>query len=164
MSATPQIDNAPLCLQAQLWIVEYLETRESLVRGTARVPVIGRRETNIQNDIDAAIDSLGACLYVLPLLPLRFNVNLPGPFVDVGELRIRCIENDTLNTTLPSVYELVEAVVRDLHGLRLQTLAAFSCLTLADGSPVERQADSERLIYDVVFHTRGAYAARLELH
>jgi hypothetical protein len=172
MSAAPDIAGAPLCVAAQLWLVEYLLTRESLVRGTKvdergntvprRVPVIGRRETNIQSDIDQAINELGgACIYVVPMLPLKFNVNLPGPFIDLAEIRIRCIENDTLNTALPSVYELVEAVVRDVCNLTLGTLP-LSQLAPAEPRPVEPVYDTERLIQDVIFHVNGSYAPRIE--
>lgn len=162
MSTAPTIDNSPLCVAAQLWLVEYLLTRDSLLRGTSRVPVLGRRMTNIANDIDQAINELGgACVYVAPLLPLRFNLNLPGPYIDRGEIRVRCIENDTLNSTLPTVHELVEAVARDVTGLTIPNLP-LTALLPPDERPVEQVPDDERLIYDVVFHTSGAYAPRIE--
>lgn len=161
MSSAPDIDTAPLCVAAQLWLVEYLLTRDSLVRGGRRVPVIGRRQTNIQSDIDQAINELGgACIYVPPMLPLRFNVNVPGPLIDLAEIRIRCIENDTLNTELPTVHELVEAVVRDLAHVSLGDLP-LSQLAPAD-RPVEEVSDPERLIYDVLWHVNGAYPPRIE--
>lgn len=160
MSVRPDIASASLCVQAQLFLVEYLNSRDSLLRGTRRVPVLGRRKTNIADDIDAAIAELGACVYVLPMLPVKFNTNVPGPMIDQAEFRIRCIENDALNTELPDVYELIEAIVRDVHGLRVKPLAQFSCLALAD-RPVEQQPD-DRLIFDVIFNARGTYPPRFE--
>jgi len=162
VSDTPTIADAPLCIAVQLWLVDYLNSRDSLVRGARRVPVIGRRLTNIASDIEQAINELGgACIYVAPLLPLKFNVNLPGPYIDLAEIRIRCIENDTLNKELPSVFELVEAVVRDVAGLSLGELP-LSPLLPAEPRPVETIADPELLIQDVIFTVNGAYQPRIE--
>lgn len=163
MSADPALQDAPLCVAVQLWLVDVLSSCDAFVRDTRRVPVIDRRQTNIANDIDQAINELGgACIYVVPLLPTRFNVNVPGPYIDRGEIRVRCIENDTLNTALPSVYELVEAVARELTGRTIPDLP-ISTLFPAEGRPVEQIADDERLIFDVIFEVAGAYPARVDL-
>lgn len=156
MSSVPTVpDNVALAIQA--CAVDTLQAGAEF----DRVPILGRRRTNIQNDIDAAIDALGACIYVLPGLPLKFEVGSGTPYASLYELRVRVIETDTLNTSLPTAYELVEFVVRRLFGQDFAAIEGMSPLLPAEGSPVTPVEDPERVIYDVIWHTSLGYLPRV---
>lgn len=127
----------------------------------ARVPIIGRRETNIQNDIEAAVAALGACIYVFPGLPASFSVGAGAPYADKYRLRVRCIELDVLNTTLPNVHELVEFVVRRMWGQTWTAVEGMNELLPIEGQPVVEIEDPERTIYDVIWETSVGYLPRI---
>ena len=132
-------------------VVARLLTFEAL----AGVPVLGRRKGNITNDIDAALMTLGACLYVQPALSVEVNPNLPGPYVDRLQVRIRAIELPSINSTLPDAYELAEIVLTHLHEANfsgitgLEGINPLTCLS----RPIEEVADPEALFFDITFVT-----------
>ena len=128
------------------------------------VPILGRRETNIANDIEQAINELGgACVYVMPGTPKSFTIGAGAPYADRYELRIRCIENDTLNSTLPPVLVLVEYVLRRLFGQQWpEAVPGMNPLYPAEGQPVVQQPDDARLIWDVVLETSLGLLPRVQ--
>jgi hypothetical protein len=128
----------------------------------AGVPVLGRRETNIANDIEQAINELGgACIYVLPGLPISFLATPGSAYADKYQVRIRCIESDTLNATLPPVQVLVERVVRRLYGRQWTAIEGMNPLMPIEGQAVVQQPDSDRLIYDVIMETSLGFLPRI---
>ncbi|MFA6289941.1 MAG: hypothetical protein WC661_21365 [Opitutaceae bacterium] len=132
-------------------IVAYIGTLEDY----AGVPVIGRRKGVITNDIEAELATLGACLYVFPALPKKINKNLPGPYVEKLQVRIRVIEAPSINSTLPDAYELAEMILVDLTELNLSAvegLAGINPLEPLD-TPIEEVPDDERVLFDITFET-----------
>lgn len=128
------------------------------------VPILGRRVTNIENDIEQAINELGgACIYIPPGLPRRFTLGAGAPYADRYELRVRVIENVTLNQTLPPSQVLVEYVMRRLWGLAWpEAITGMNPLVPIEGEPVAEQPDPERLIFDVIWETSFGYMPRVE--
>lgn len=127
----------------------------------ARVPIIGRRKGNITNDIEAAIAAIGACIYVMPGLPISF-ISSASPVADRYELRIRCIENKAINETLPDCEDLAEFVIRRVYGTDFSAIGLRNPLVFAPGRPVAPQEDGERDVVDVIFETDVAYPPRIE--
>ena len=129
----------------------------------AGVPIIGRRVTNIENDIEQAINELGGtCLYVMPGLPTRFTVGAGAPYADRYELRVRVIENITLNQTLPPAQVLIEYVVRRLWGLQWpEAIPGMNPLLPIEGAAVVEQPDPERVVFDVIWETSFGYLPRI---
>ena len=134
-------------------VVAYLGAREEL----ALVPVLGRRRSNIVNDIQAAINRAGVCVYVFPALPVRLNANNPGPYVDELMVRCRAIEHPTLNVRGPDVYEVVELLLRLLDR---KTFAIPNCNPLwFDANPVQVADEAAELVqWDVVAYTSTGLA------
>lgn len=127
----------------------------------AGVTILGRREKNIVDEIEAAVAQLGACVFVFPGLPVHFLDATP-PYAERYELRVRVIENPALNTTLPDAYELVEYVARRLFGQEWTAIQGMNPLVFAEGRPVAEVSDPERVIYDVIFQTSLGYLPRIE--
>ncbi|MBC8011455.1 MAG: hypothetical protein H7067_15330 [Burkholderiales bacterium] len=148
---------APLSKLLQDTVVSHL----TAIAALAGVPVVGRRKGIITNDIEAAVATIGACLYVFPALPVEVNPNLPGPYVSKLQIRVRAIEAPAINETLPDAYELAEAVLTGLHEANfaavegLEGINPVQCLS----RPIEEIADDERIIFDVTFETSGGLPA-----
>ncbi len=124
-------------------------------------PIIGRRRSNIVNDIESAVAELGACIFVFPGLPVSF-LNTGAPTADRYQLRVRAIENPALNTSLPDVFELVELIVRRLYGKDFDAIGLRNPLVFpSGGNAVADVGDPERLIYDVLFETDAGYLPRI---
>ncbi|MBI5770833.1 MAG: hypothetical protein HZA93_23855 [Verrucomicrobia bacterium] len=115
------------------------------------VTILSRRKGTIAQDIEAALAEVGACIYVLPGLPLHF-LDAQPLVADRYEVRVRAIENPSLNATLPDAYELVELIARRLHGRDYTAIAGMAPLVFAE-RPIVEQSDPERIIHDVVFQT-----------
>lgn len=128
-------------------IVAFLKTIPVL----AGVPVIGRRKGNITNDIEAAVSAIGACIYVFPALPVDVNPNLPGPYADKMEIRVRVIEAPSINTTLPDAYELTEFVLTFLNQKQLEGVDGLNPISCTS-KPVEEIQDDNQ-IFDITFTT-----------
>jgi hypothetical protein len=128
----------------------------------ARVPIIGRRKGTIANDIEAAIAELGACIFVMPGLPVHF-IGLQAPTCDRYELRIRAIEDPAINQNLPDVWELVELIIRRMHGIDFDAIGLTNPIVFPEsGNPVAEVSDPNRLIYDVIFETDAGYLPRVD--
>jgi len=138
----------PLCRAAQAAAVARL-----LALGELRgVPVLERIRNDVANDIDAALNSLGVCLYVFPALPIAINPELPGPWVDQLEVRVRVFEVPELNTTgLPNAYEIVEYVLAGLHHHCPRLVDQAENPFVARTTPVADVSDDEATIFDVTF-------------
>jgi hypothetical protein len=122
----------------------------------AGVPVIGRRRGIIANDIEAEVSKLGACLYVFPALPIRVNKNLPGPYVEQMEIRVRVIEIPSMNSTLPDAHELVEIVLRTLHHRKIEAVPGENEITV-DELPIRDVEDPDAVVMDVIFSVSTGY-------
>lgn len=120
--------------------------------GLVGVSVIGRRRSVLSNDIQSGLSKLGVCLYVFPALPVQVNPNLPGPYVDRMEMRVRVIEMPDFNKSLPDAYELAELVLRGLHEWTPSGIAGINPLQCL-AAPIEDVPDEEALIFDVKFQT-----------
>lgn len=119
------------------------------------VPVVGRRKGVITSDIEAAVATLGACIYVFPARVRRVNKNLPGPYAESVLVRFRVIENPALNETLPDAYELAEMLLVDFSEVDLRQvdgLAGINPLVPFDDG-IEEQLDETNIIFDVTFET-----------
>lgn len=114
------------------------------------IPLLYRREKEIENDIEAAINRLGACVYVLPVLPRRVTPGADFIFVEDGEVRVRVLENTVLNETGMDVYTLAERVALSLHGKNPGNLLADN-LRLQPGTAFELVEDPEAAVMDLIF-------------
>lgn len=151
-------DNLTVAKALQNCAVDWLEAGAEF----QGVPIIGRRRTNIVNDIEAAIAELGACVFVFPGLPVHF-LDTGAPTADRYQLRVRAIENPAVNTSLPDVFELVELVVRRLYGVDFEAIGLRNPLVFpAGGNAVAEVGDPERMIYDVLFETDAGYLPRID--
>jgi hypothetical protein len=121
----------------------------------AGVPVVGRRKGVITSDIEAAVATIGACLYVFPALPVEVNPDLPGPYVTKLQIRVRAIEAPAINSTLPDAYELAEAVLTGLHEADFRAVAGLDGINPVQclSRPIEEIPDEERMIFDLTFET-----------
>jgi hypothetical protein len=137
-----------LVKQIQDALVAYLAGRSELTG----VSVLGRREKNIVNDVAAAIQRTGVCIYVFPALPVELNSNNPGPYCDKIEVRVRVHEHPQLNRSLPDAYELTELVVRLLDNQQFTAVAGLNPL-FWDGRPVQPAEDENLVIFDVIAFT-----------
>lgn len=119
------------------------------------VPTLGRRKGIITNEIEAAVATLGACIYVFPARVRRVNKNLPGPYASSVLVRFRVIENPALNELLPDAYELAEMLLVDFSEYDLRAVEGLDGINplqpLEDA--IEEQPDEERVIFDVTFET-----------
>ena len=118
------------------------------VTALAGVPIIGRRQKNIVNDVAAAIQRLGVCIYVFPPLPLSFNSNNPGPYVEKLACRFRVHEHPAINQTLPDAYELVELLARHLDCKQFTAVDGLNPLWWAE-NPVTFEQDDNLVIFDL---------------
>ena len=136
-------------------IQDAIAARLASLAGLAGVPVVSRRKGVITNDIEAAVATLGACLYVFPALPVDVNPNLPGPYADKMQIRVRCIELPSINETLPDAYELAEIVLTNLHEANFSAVEGLEGINplICLSRPVEDIPDEERVIFDVTFTT-----------
>ncbi len=125
------------------------------------VPIIGRRKGNIVNDIESALAELGACIYVLPGLPVHF-IDATPPYADRYRLTVRCIEMPAINETLPDVFELVELVARRLFGQQWAGIEGMNPLVFTAGKPVDEIEQGERNVTDVIFETSLGFLPRVE--
>jgi len=139
-----------LVKQIQDEIVAHLSARAEL----AGVAIVGRRKNNIVNDVAAAIAKAGVCIYVFPALPLRFNSNNAGPYVDEFLVRVRIHEHPQLNRSLPDAYELVELVARMLDGKQYTAIAGLNPLYWS-ANPVTFEDDNTLVIFDLKAATSG---------
>jgi len=136
-------------------IVDFLQKRAQL----EGVEIIGRRENDIESDIESAVANAGGvCIYVFPALPQKISVNGGSIYVDDWEIRIRCIEEPKLNAKMPDCFELVEEVLVALFQQTFSQITSLSCLTPRT-VPVEEQPDSSRRIKDVLFHAESGLRA-----
>lgn len=79
--------------------------------------IVGRREKEVANDIEAGLAKLGICLYVLPPIPMRATRTQNAiVFIESSELRVRIIEQPTLNLTGFDVWSSFEQVALALQG------------------------------------------------
>jgi hypothetical protein len=153
-----QADNTTVAKALQNCAVAWLEAGAEF----SGVPIIGRRRSNIVNDIEAAIAELGACIFVHPGLPVHF-IDAGTPVADRYQLRVRVIENPAINTALPDVFELVELVVRRLYGTDFPSIGVSNPLVFPQGgNAVAEVSDAERLIYDVLFETDIGFLPRVD--
>lgn len=155
MSLVP--DNATVAKALQDAALAWLQSGAEFTR----VPIIGRRKGTIVNDIEAAIAAIGACIYVMPGLPIHFlDSSLTA---DRYELRVRVIEEPAINQALPDAYELVELVARRMWGKDFPAINLRNPLVWPEsGRPVEPVSDAERVIYDVIFETDAGLLPRVE--
>lgn len=141
-------ENLAIAIRTQEALVAYLKTRQCF----DGITILGKKKGVITNEIDTAVADLGgACIYVLPGKPVKVNPNLPGPYADQYELRIRCIENPALNSTLPTAYELYEFALRECNGIGLQ-IDAITCPLWPAENNGDEQPDPERVIIDAIFY------------
>ena len=155
----PAATNRPLCSEVRDALVAVLGTRVALTG----VPIVGRRKTNIVADIEEAVSqTTGICIVVLLPLPVEVNPNTPGPYVEQLECRVRVIENQALNSTLPEAAEVVEEVLVALHHYTFpEMLDRFGLnLLTAASRAVEEVPDPERAIFDCVFSASCGYRPR----
>jgi hypothetical protein len=137
-----------MAIKTQEALVAFLRARQCF-DSLGEAGILGRRKGNIVNDIDAAVAELSVCIYVLPGKPVKLNPNLPGPYCDAYELRVRVIENPALNETKPSAYELYEFVLRETNGIGLQIDGVTSAIWPSENNGDE-QPDPERVIIDAI--------------
>lgn len=134
---------------------EAVAARLGEIATLAGVPVITRRRAELQSDIEAALGNLGACIQVLPALPVEVNPNLPGPYCSRLEIRVRAIENPLVASALPDAYELAETILTGLHEADLSAadgLAGANPLQ-CQARPIEDESDDETLVFTLTFTT-----------
>lgn len=144
-----------LCKDIQDAVVTLLAAAPEL----AGVSVLGRRKNNIVNDVAAAIQKCGVCLYVFPALPVELNSNNSGPVCERIEVRVRIHEHPQLNRSLPDAYELAEYVLRILNLHSFGTIAGLNPLYWAE-NPVQPAEDDALVIFDIVAFTSGSLEPR----
>lgn len=116
----------------------------------AGLTVIERAKGNLENDIAAALSTLGLAIWVMPILPRRAMQGVPFIFFEEAEVRLRLFEQPTLNATGIDIYGLIERASRTLHTANPDSLL-HGPLSLAS-APVEAQADEADLIaFDLIF-------------
>lgn len=116
----------------------------------ARIEFIERKEKSIENDIEASLAKLGACMFVMPVKPLEVQEGADFIFVKRGELRVRIIVDPTLNETGMDSPELAAQARLALHGSNPGNLLADN-LRLAN-PPVEEVEDPSAVVIDLIFH------------
>ena len=121
--------------------------------------IVARRDKDVANDIEAGLSKLGICVYVLPPLPMRATrTQNEIVFIESSELRVRIIEQPTLNLTGFDVWSGFEQVVLALQGTNPADLFAAP-IGLAE-HPVEtmdgqtKEGKNTR-VWDVIFE--GAF-------
>jgi len=95
------------------------EDVKNLLDGSAHissVPVLVRRRGEILNDLEARINSLAICIFVMPVLPVSPLAGATFLFFERAEVRVRVCENRKINSTGVDVYEVVEGVCLALQG------------------------------------------------
>jgi hypothetical protein len=121
----------------------------------AGVPIVGRRKKTISSDIEAALSVLGVCIFVFPGLVRRVNKNVPGPYAESLQVRLRVIELPDFNKALPDAYELAEMLLVDFAECDLRQvdgLAGINPLQPLD-EPIQDVPDEDYLMFDVLFET-----------
>lgn len=116
----------------------------------AGVQVIARVEKDLVNDIQSALAKLGLCIYVLPTLPLRAMRTETGLiFFESAEVRVRIIENPTLNKTGFDAWDVCEAVATTLQGSNPGDFLA--CPLGLASTPVDLVEDPDTRVMDLIF-------------
>lgn len=154
MSASSSIQTA---------IAELLGVGEALRRP---VPIVARRPHELAATIaEAGAKSAGLCAVVMPVLPLSIQDDMPGVFVDRGEIRVRLIEEPSRNATGVSAWMLADDAAQALHwspkvaGTALGAVLAHP-LQLAPRA-VETAEDARMRIVDVIFHATYQLPSRV---
>lgn len=125
------------------------------------IPIVGRREKDIANDIQAAVAKLGICIYVFPGLPITVK-DVVGPYCDRYEQRMRVIEDVTLNTTKPDAYELTEYVIRRMHNQEFpDAIPGMNPFHAPESGKLVTPIEDEALrIFDIRLETSLGYPGR----
>lgn len=125
------------------------------------VPILERIRNDVGNDIDAQLDALGVCIYVFPGLPVAINQELPGPWIDQLEVRVRIFEVPELNTQgLPDAYDLAEYVLAGLHHHCPRVSGQAENPFVARANPVTDASDDQTTIFDLTFTLAAGIALR----
>lgn len=136
-----------IAVKTQTLVADRLRTLARL----RSVNVIARRKGDIVSDIEAAVVDNGAAIYVFPGKPTQLSEEIPGPWVEAMEVRVRILERPDLNRTAPDAYEIAELVLAHLHLWPVPVPDSQKNPLVANSSPIEEQEDPERTILDVVF-------------
>lgn len=112
--------------------------------------VLIRKDKDIESDIAAALNKIGGCLYILPVLPRRVSVGYDEIFVEDGEIRVRLLVMPTTNKTGMDVYELMAQTMLALHGKNPGSLLVEP-MTLRKDNPVEFIEDPEAAVFDILY-------------
>ena len=96
------------------------------------VSVFSRLRGHIENDVQAALASIGLSVSVIP--PQIASVNPSAARQKILDVRVEIIlaENPTTNGTGVDIYQLLEAVIRTCHHARV----ADTVLTVGEGGDI----------------------------
>lgn len=137
--------------QLQKAVVQLLQALPAL----DGLPVIGSKRASVASQVDEALGARGLCLYVFPGLPVDVNPNLPGPYADQVEIRVRVYENEELNNTELDAYQVAELALTGLHESLLATFPGLEganpiqCLA----RPITDVSDDTAVMFDLTFRT-----------
>lgn len=84
--------------------------------GLQGIPVHGLRRGKTYSEVAAALDAVGLAVHVLPVLSRGINGNIPGPWVDGGQLVVRVVEDPLLNQTDITRWDIMEQAITTLEG------------------------------------------------
>jgi len=120
------------------------------------IPVISEDAGDVENQIEIAVSSIGACCIVMAPKGAGAAQNASLMFSEL-EVRVRVIELVEINrsgsgTGQPALL-ILEAVAWFLHGFKMPT--ALGTLVFVNFDRV----DGDALIYDAIFKTRGGIDA-----
>ena len=119
--------------------------------GALRVaaPVIVHRERELAKEIEAAAArGAGLCVYARPALPTRAVEDVPFPFFDQSDFRVRIIEQPARNQFGADAYELAADVMNALHWWSAPSL---SCPLQLAARCTESVSDQSFRVVDVIF-------------
>jgi len=116
----------------------------------AALAILARREKEVANDIEAAIEQQGICIYVMMPMPKRATRTQNDiVFFESAECRIRVIERPKLNLGEFDGWDAMEQVILALQGINPDGIFAAPLGLMQH--PVENVEDKTTRIFDVRF-------------
>ena len=123
------------------------------------VPVLVRKAKELESDIDAALDSIGMCIHVLPVRNLRaMQTNQPDfIFYEDAEFRVRILDAPSLNDTgvdhaaMAGRIALALLAGGDLDGLLADNLQP-AVVPEEEQGVFDERTERTSILHDVIFH------------
>lgn len=120
-----------------------------VARLRAAVPIVEWKAKDLAKRIEAAKANHGLCIYVMPPLETQVKEGFENIFFEKSEVRVRIIEQTSVNLHGVDAYDLKDDVMVGLHW---QWPAMLKHPLYLARRPCEEVADPKTRILDVIFN------------